>query len=317
MAIDESDLQRTGPPRMLRSILVFILIFASLPVALVKPHVGVLIWSWISYINPHRLTYGPAFAFDFLDYVGGATILGLLFARERKSLPNHPLVYLLLAYFFWVTLTTLAAHYPEMAWSKWQQFAKILLFTFITMMLMQSKGRLESLIWVIVLSLGYFTAKGGLFTVLTGGAYRVWGPPDTTYADNNEFALATVMVIPLIRYLYTQTNLRWLRWVLFAMIVFSIFAIFGTQSRGGLVAIAAMLFFIVYKARKLMFGIVALGLAVIAGYFIMPAKYWNRMYTIENYEQDPSARGRLDMWNFAIKVANDHPDSGRRFQRLL
>lgn len=298
---------------MLRSLLVFILIFAALPVAVAKPHVGVLVWSWISYMNPHRLTYGMAYGFNFLDYVAAFTLVGLLFTRERKSLPNHPLVYLLIAYFVWVTITTVFAVYPDLAWEKWVKVLKILLFTFITMMLMQSKGRMESLIWVIVLSLGFFTTKGGLFTILTGGAYRVWGPPGTTYSDNNEFALATVMLIPLIRYLHTQVESKILRWTLLGMIVCGIFAIFGTQSRGGLVAIAAMLIFLIYKARKLMFGLSALVLAVIVGYFVMPDSWRERMSTIENYEQDASARGRLDMWKFAIDVANDSPIVGGGF----
>ncbi|RMF08983.1 MAG: putative O-glycosylation ligase, exosortase A system-associated [Alphaproteobacteria bacterium] len=298
---------------MLRSLLVFILIFAALPVAVAKPHVGVLVWSWISYMNPHRLTYGMAYNFNFLDYVAAVTFVGLLFTRERKTLPNHPIVYLLIAYFVWVTITSLFAVYQELAWAKWIKFFKIILFTFITMMLMQSRGRMEALIWVIVLSLGFFTSKGGLFTILTGGAHRVWGPPGTAYTDNNEFALATVMLIPLLRYLQTQTENKLLRWTLFGMIFLSMFAIFGTQSRGGLVAIAAMLIFLIYKARKLMFGMFALGLAVIIGYFVMPESWRERMATIQNYEQDASARGRLDMWKFAIDVANDSPIVGGGF----
>ena len=298
---------------MLRSLLIFVLIFAALPVALIKPHVGVLLWSWISYMNPHRLTYGMAYGFNFLDYVAVFTLIGLMFVRERKALPNHPITYLLFFYFLWTTLTTVFSVYPEVAWEKWTKLLKIFLFTFITMMLMQSKNRLNALIWVIVLSLGFFSTKGGLFTVLTGGAHRVWGPPGTAYTDNNEFALATVMMIPLFRYLQTQTEHRALRWALGFMIFFGVFAIFGTHSRGGLVAIVAMLFFLIYKAKRFIFGFSAVTLALIVGLVFMPQEWRDRMSTIENYEQDASAQGRLDMWKYAIDVAADHPIMGGGF----
>jgi hypothetical protein len=48
--------------RVMRSLLVALLVFGSLPIIIVRPHVGVLVWSWIGYMNPHRLTWG--FAYD-------------------------------------------------------------------------------------------------------------------------------------------------------------------------------------------------------------------------------------------------------------
>ena len=48
----------------MRDILVLSLLFTFAAVALVRPYVGVLLWTWISIMNPHRLAYGVAF--DFL-----------------------------------------------------------------------------------------------------------------------------------------------------------------------------------------------------------------------------------------------------------
>ena len=46
----------------MRSILIAGIVFALLPIVLFKPHVGILLWTWLSYMNPHRLTFG--FAYD-------------------------------------------------------------------------------------------------------------------------------------------------------------------------------------------------------------------------------------------------------------
>ncbi|RME99165.1 MAG: putative O-glycosylation ligase, exosortase A system-associated, partial [Alphaproteobacteria bacterium] len=59
----------------MRSLLVLLIIFSFVPAILAKPHVGVLLWSWISYMNPHRLTWGTAANFPVADVVGGGTIL--------------------------------------------------------------------------------------------------------------------------------------------------------------------------------------------------------------------------------------------------
>ncbi|MDA5193588.1 putative O-glycosylation ligase, exosortase A system-associated [Govanella unica] len=297
---------------MLRSLFIAISIFAALPVVLFKPHVGVLLWSWISYMNPHRLTYGFAYSFGFLNYIGGATILGFFIAREPKSFPRHPIVWLLLIYFLWTTVTAFFGLYED-PWSKWERFAKIILFTFMTMALMQSKNRLLSLVWVIALSMGFFAVKGGIFTLLSGGTARVWGPPETFFEDNNQFALAITMLLPLIRYLQLQTTNKYLRWITIGMFITGLFSIFGTQSRGALIAVVAMALYMAWKTKKLLFGITILMSVGMIGLVFMPSAWRERMSTISDYQEDASAQGRLTMWKFAIDVANDHPIMGGGF----
>lgn len=294
----------------MRSYLIFLLIFSTIPAIFIKPHVGILVWSWVSYMNPHRLTWGFAYNFSFLVFVAAATIISAFMAKEPKRLPNHPLIWLSFIYFFWTTLTTIFAAYPEMAWIKWERVAKTFLFTIMTVMFMQSKGRLHALLWVIVLSMGYFALKGGIFTVISAGAHRVWGPPATFFADNNHFALAMCMILPLVRYLQLHSENKYVRWFMAAMLFFGFFSIFGTHSRGALVGITAMVLFLIWKSKRIMFGLGILVVVVGIGYWFMPQSWHDRMATITEYETDASATGRLDMWKFAIDVANDAPVMG-------
>ena len=75
------------------------------------------------------------------------------------------------------------------------------------------------LIWVVAGSIAFFGVKGGLFTLQSGGAYRVWGPEGSFIEDNNGLALAIVMTIPLLYFLYLQATKRWLRLGLLAAMV--------------------------------------------------------------------------------------------------
>ena len=77
---------------------------------------------------------------------------------------------------------------------------KIMLMTFVTLMLIKTREHVHLLIWVIVGSLGYYGVKGGIFTIVTGGGDMVWGPMGTFIGGNNEIALALIMTIPLMHY---------------------------------------------------------------------------------------------------------------------
>src|SRR5690348_5805230 len=151
----------------MRSILVAGIVFALLPVILFKPYIGVLVWSWLSYMNPHRLTYGFAYDFPFAYIVALVTMAGAVFAGQLRRVP----------FIAWMAVTTAFALYPAEALVQLERVAKIQLMTFVTIMLMYTRQRLQALVWVIVLSLGWFGVKGGIFTILTAGEYRVWGPP--------------------------------------------------------------------------------------------------------------------------------------------
>jgi len=297
----------------MRSLLVLLIIFSFVPAILAKPHVGVLLWSWISYMNPHRLTWGAASNFPVADVVAGGTILALVFSREKKAFLGHPLLVLLLVYAIWVTITTLFAVAPEYAWGKWERTEKILLFAFITAALITSRSRLTALIWVTVLSLGYFGLKGGAFTILGGGKAHVFGPPGSFIADNNALALALIMTLPLMRFLHLQEKRKYLKWALAGSIVLTLFAVFGSQSRGAFLALAAMLTFMALKSRRRGFAILTLIVALGIGVAFMPETWKERMTSITQYENDPSAVGRIVMWKFAIDLAADHPIVGGGF----
>src|SRR3989344_5336891 len=116
----------------MRDIVIALIIFGGVPVALFQPHVGVLLWSWISYMNPHRLAFGFAYDFPFAAVIGGATLLGLLFTRDRQRLPMTPITMVWLLFVVWMCFTTLFALHPDDAFLEWKRAMKIMLIAFAT-----------------------------------------------------------------------------------------------------------------------------------------------------------------------------------------
>ncbi len=190
--------------------------------------------------------------------------------------------------------------------SKIGEIIKIQLIIFLTIIIITDIQKLRQLIWVIVVSIGYFSVKGGLFTITTAGAFKVWGPPDSFIEDNNEFAIAALMIIPLMVYLLQTTKNNYAKKGLLVAIVFSLFNVLGSQSRGAFLAITAVgLFFWSKSENKLLTGFMITILAIALLSF-MPDSWYQRMNTIENYEQDNSAMGRINAWKYAINGANDN-----------
>ncbi len=293
----------------MRDIIVTLLIFGALPLILWRPWIGILVWSWIGYMNPHRLAWGFAYSFPFAMLVGATLLLAMMLAvmtgREKYRLPWNGTIALWLAFIAWMCLTTALAIYPHVSVVSLDKVLKIQIMTLITMMLITDAYKIRALIWVIVGSIAYYSVKGGVFTLMTGGAFHVLGPGASDIRDNNSLAVAILMTIPLMCYLHkVYHHHRWLRWLLGISILLSVVSVFGSQSRGALVAMVAVAgFFWLKSSSKLITGSALVLLAVLTFSF-MPASWHERMDTISTYEEDASAMGRIYAWQYAVNIAS-------------
>jgi probable O-glycosylation ligase (exosortase A-associated) len=294
----------------MRDLFVTGVIFGLLPFVFKRPWVGILLWTWLAYMNPHRLAYGFAYDFPFSMVVGLVTIVAFMASKEKKDMPWTRETIILLIFVGWMLFTTFFALYSDPAWFQWNKVWKIQLMIFLTALIITDRKQLHWMIWVIALSLGFYGVKGGIFTILHGGAYRVQGPAGTFIGGNNELALALVMTIPLIRYLHLQETRMWLKTGLAGAMVLTGVAAIGSQSRGALVAMLAMGLFLWFKSRnKIVTGFyMAIAVAIMAS--VMPQEWYDRMNTIKTYQQDESAQGRINAWHTAFNVAKDRITGG-------
>jgi probable O-glycosylation ligase (exosortase A-associated) len=297
----------------MRDLLVALLVFGSVPFTLVRPYIGILVWTWLSLMSPHRMTYGFAYDLRVAMIVGVTTIAAWLFSREPKRPPLSAPVVLLFLFMVWISVCTVFAINQDAAFMKWNQVIKILAMTFVAMCMLQDRERINQMVWVMAVSLGFYGFRGGIFTVLTGGNYRVWGPPETFIEDNNQLALALVMILPLIWYLYTNAKQRWVQLGLLGAAGCTAVAIAGTYSRGGALGLAIILGYLWLKSRYKVVTFIAAVVVVVGALAFLPEQWYGRMNTIQNYDQDMSVRGRFDAWTFAWRLALERPITGGGF----
>jgi probable O-glycosylation ligase (exosortase A-associated) len=298
----------------MRDIAITLLILGLIPMILKYPWTGVLVFAWVSIFNPHRFAWGFAYDFQFVMIIGVATVVSMLLHWKEVRLPINSVTVLLMLLPFWMTVTLLFALEPSAAYLRWEEVMKTFFFVLVAASLLHSRKQLEAFLWVIVVSIGFYGIKGGIFTLLVGGGARVYGPPGTSFLrDNNSIAVAIIMIIPLMHFLGNTVSSKWIKLGMYGAMCLSGMAVLGSQSRGAFVGIVVMVGFLWLKStKKLLSATVLLPVCVLSIGF-MPQEWVSRMDSIGDYEQDMSAQGRLNAWRMAFNLANDRPLVGGGF----
>lgn len=298
----------------MRDLIIALIIGLGSLSALNHPWIGILVWTWVSIMNPHRLSYAMANQ-PVAMAVALSIFIGFLITKDKRQFVITPETIAFLMFVFWI----LGITYPmsiDMNGSSglWSKVWRADLMIVVAICVIHSRAQIMSLAWVLAFSIGFFGFKGGIFTIAHGGAYKVWGPDGSWIEGNNELALAMIVVIPLIRFLQTQIPSKRGKQFCTLWMILTAFAALGSHSRGALLAIVAMAVVMVSRAEKNKFGL-AMGmivLGVIMAMF-MPKEWTERMETTQTYKQDGSAMGRINAWMMCLHLANSSPIFGGGF----
>lgn len=298
----------------MRDLVLAAVLVPLLTIAAAQPFVGVMVWSWISFMNPHREVWGFAQTLPWAMLAFLVTIIGCFVAREPKRPAINAVTVLMFVFAICITLTSITALAPaEAVWAKWDRTIKVLLGLLLTAALLTSKRRIDAMIWLMVISLGYYGVKGGIFTLMTGGSFIVMGPDQTMITDRNHLAVALLISIPLMNYLRLQSPHPVVRWGLIFAMLTTLFAVVGSQSRGALLALIATAGLLWLRSPGKIISGIGIAAAVGVAIMFMPESWVERMNTMSTYEEDASAMGRINIWRAAFMLAMMRPLVGGGF----
>jgi probable O-glycosylation ligase (exosortase A-associated) len=210
----------------------------------------------------------------------------------------------------WVTLTAVFALNQVGAWDEWNTVMKTMLIVILTITVTRTVNDVKALVLTVVLSLGFWGFKGGLWTIMTGGHNGLIGPQGTYIGDNNTLALAMVTTVPLIMAVASFAPTKWTKRAAIAVAVLTGISVIGSYSRGALLGGTMMALFLWLKSNSKVKTGLLFALAIPLLLAAMPPEWMDRMHSIDNYKEDASAMGRINSWGFAINVANHLPLGG-------
>src|SRR5467141_3743165 len=307
----------------MRDLTLFIIIAISIPISFFRPYFGILIWTWITFFNPHRYTWGFMYNFPVAAVIAVPTLIGCLFTSNINKRILRRETLLLGGLWAWFCITFLYAlqvpffqGHIEDARLELVRVSKVLLITFVMILLVTSHKRFKWLVIVTAMSFGVLAIKGAIFVLRTGGASRVWGPPDSFIADNNSFALAVNMSLPMLFFLARDEKRRTYRWLLHLAFACGVLSVVLTYSRGGLLGLAAVLLAITFKSRYKLVGVFLVALSFAAVITFAPPQWMNRMGGLVRGDVDMSGHQRLVSWGTSWNFAMDYPITGGSFNAL-
>jgi probable O-glycosylation ligase (exosortase A-associated) len=299
----------------LAAVLLVAIVAVLVPVAVLRPWIGFLAYTWVSFMVPHRLIGGAVSDLPFAKVVAIATLIGVLFTGERFALPRRRELAILVA--FWVVCvasTVLVAQQPQRAWLHLQEFTKVVLMTVVALMLFRDRDKIRIWLLVIALSIGALGIIGSIEVLRTGFAAILFGPR-SAFGDNNSLGFVLAMVVPLLAFLAIGAGRSWLAKLLLVGFFCALVSIVATYSRGSLIVLCVVLpLILLLVPRKELLAMTCLAALVVAA--VTPMQWSQRMATITPtaYRDTSSGSQRMKSWYVAWRVGVDHPLLGAGFR---
>jgi len=299
----------------MRSLLLLVEMVVLLPISLVHPFVGVLLFDWISFMNPQQISWGPASSLPWALIAAVFTMVGWVSSpTEPKQVTITPLIVLMALFVVGITINMpFALSSPAVEYDAWLRTTKIFVFLIITAALLNNKHRIDALIWIMIISIGYYILDQGGASIVTLGGHKAFGPQNTQIGDNNAFAAAVLVLVPLMNYLRLQSRYPLIRAGFVLAMGISLLTVLASYSRGALLGVIAVAFVFWLRSKRKLVSLVALGCTLGAILAFLPQKWWDRMYTISHYQTQGSAENRLYIWRVAWQLALRHPLTGAGF----
>jgi putative inorganic carbon (HCO3(-)) transporter len=276
-----------------------------------QPWVGVLGLVFVSVMHPQG--YATGWLRGTPAYLAIGVVVGLCAVRQFVVARRLPVL-------FWdwrfAVAALLAVHMvvstwlgiiPDVKWGVLADIGKMLPMLVLVLLLIDDREKLWYLLLTIALSIAVVVIKGGFWAVATGFENRVYGPPGSQYGDNNGFAVATAMAIPLLALWLRQVQGRVLKWLLAGLIGLAFAAALSSWSRGGLLCVAVVATLLVWHSRHRGLGLLLLSLVIGVFLFAVPDAWFDRMQTLLAPAQDDSAASRLEVWRLGWDYALAHP----------
>lgn len=301
-------------PDTVRDILLIAVVMACTAIAIKRPVFGMLSFTCFGLLNPHTLTWNIGRTFPLALLTAVATMIGYLLSEEKKRIPFRGETVLLAMFLMIFGVSTVLALYPERAFSGFVNVSKIFLMVILMTAIVNNQLRLQMLMRVIVLSIGFYAVKGFMFVIVTGGQYRVYGPDHTFLDGANPLGMALAMNVPLAIYLLRVETNKWFRHLLTVIVVSSYFSAICTYSRGAWLALGATTAFLILQSKHKL--LLILGGAVVALFVlpiviaVLPENLIDKFDQLVNYDKDESSISRLWNWEFCTRAGLAHPLHG-------
>ena len=89
----------------MRDLVIIAIVVVGAAMALRRPWIGMLLWTWLSLMNPHEAFGYSTATMPLAQAAAMATLAGAVFTLERRNPFDRPAALALLFFMLWITIT--------------------------------------------------------------------------------------------------------------------------------------------------------------------------------------------------------------------
>lgn len=293
----------------LRGILMTLILIGAFGSTLINPRVGLAFIFIFSFLRDGFLFswFQPVYDLHIPQVFIILTLVSWLMHIRKYPLRLSADVVLIFLFFLIACFSRFIAGTPVFENPVINENFRIVIIFFLVVQLIRTPKDAKALLWIftaITLFLvlrGYYFYKTGIYELAV---------PDQRAASRNSFAGSLAYMLPIAYGLSKASKGKLAKFFGFFTVLWCVIGVILTYSRGGLLGILAGMFGILMTEKRKA-KIIFIGLLLF--FMIMPRlseKYINRMSTIETYQEDASAMGRVATNYAAINMIKENPILG-------
>jgi len=184
----------------MRDLLLLVVLLGAMPFALARPVLAAAIYIVISVGSFHKLAFGFAAQFPWAAIYFAVLLISVMFSAKASFALGLKRYAVFLPFLLVVTLSTLVHHAQPWSLDRFLYFVKIQAALVLTLASIRSRKDLLWILSALVASVAFHAVKGAYSVLNVFTSKGISGPPDSMIADNNHFAVALVMCLPLLVY---------------------------------------------------------------------------------------------------------------------
>ncbi len=229
---------------------------------------------------------------------------------RNRSFSDPSLKYLLILLVNMAILTPFAIS-VELSYVRLIEFLKLAGLYYFIGRIVRDRKRYKQFIWLQVWGNFLFGWHGyNKSGELVHGRLEGVGGVDTS--ESNHLANHTVMILPFIGNMVFFGN-KWVRIAALMAAPLIINSLILCNSRGAFLAMIVMVISFLFLSSVIKIRgfrtrmIIGLVLGSILFLWLTNAQFWERIWTIQTYEEEAGAIHRMAAWNGAVQMIKDHP----------
>lgn len=277
-------------------------------VTLAYPMIGLMAFIALNFIRPSDWIAGLG-SVPLAKLVGGGTLLAVLvrYLPNRDFRYNYRQTWLLAGFALTLFISIPFSFWAGRSIELSSDFLKIIIYYLIFINIVRTPKTLRIAAAVTLLCvavLAYSVIKGYM-----GGAFRSGAEIGAgVFGDANDVAQVFVTILPLT--VFWKLRSPFTSFWFWAFTAFFTIATIITQSRGGLLGLAAVIFFMLTRGRNKLVGAAMFAVVAVVVAVSLPSQFTERYKTIGTYEEDASAMGRIYAWEAGMNMMLTRPLTG-------